>query len=642
MAEPALGLTRARGLCIRHWFAYANSGNIYFESRSQAREQNGSSQSPSAHHVMSAMTSNIWQLDRSWRITTPNGGTVYETTLGLAKYRSLVLLGAAGAGKTVELERLADHERAAGLDVRRRRLAEFAGSADELRRDLDGLVDGAAEGTAIYLDALDEALIPLKRAGLVVKGWIEEAVAGSGARLRITCRSAVWPEQLTEAMLGLVEESRFAKASLQPLTDSDVATAVNAAGMDSGLFLDAVRSRRVEALTRQPLTLKMLLRLFGESQNLPSRLSDLFQQGMLELAVDRHERFDIGTHQPFEPTALLDAAERLACLAVLSGRDTIDLGDDPPSDQLGWRELNALDRDEPKLDRDMLRAIGSSGLCDSASPRSFRFGHRQFAEYLAGRRFAKLLPHQAKGLLASPAGREAGVAGPLRETAAFAAMHNSELATWIVRHDPELVGLSDVADRRLRREAMLGLIEQCRQGKLTDVQVGRGEIELRGFQYESVEADLRPVLDERGDGCEDVLECAVALISSWRLDSMSDDLANLVLDATAPHHPRVAAGYALADFGSSQACKRLKPLIDGAEGAENDQLKGLALRCNWPDRLTVSELLQHWRCGILRVSMAPTRASSLIWIKVHFVPAAIWPRGCDGHEAISGGLVTSI
>ena len=100
------------------------------------------------------------------------------------------------------------------------------------------------------------------------------------------------------------------------------------------------------------------------------------------------------------------------------------------------------------------------------------------------------------------------------------------------------------------------------------------------------------MLQERSDGCQDVLECAVNLIASWNLGSMGDDLASLVLDPIAPLEARKAAGYALAKVGTREARSRLLPLIEDHPEDSDSDLKGLALRCNWPDGLTVDELLQ--------------------------------------------------
>ena len=81
------------------------------------------------------------------------------------------------------------------------------------------------------------------------------------------------------------------------------------------------------------------------------------------------------------------------------------------------------------------------------------------------------------------------------------------------------------------------------------------------------------------------------MVDAWELDELSEPLADLVLDATAPLGARESAGHALSRFGTPAARARLKPLIAGSPDDPNENLKGIALRCNYPERLTVPELL---------------------------------------------------
>jgi len=61
---------------------------------------------------------------RSWQLLAENEPKTV-TTADLAQYRACSFLGAAGLGKTVELEYLAEIERAEGLDVRSTRLGDL-------------------------------------------------------------------------------------------------------------------------------------------------------------------------------------------------------------------------------------------------------------------------------------------------------------------------------------------------------------------------------------------------------------------------------------------------------------------------------------------------------------------------------------
>lgn len=532
-----------------------------------------------------------WGIERSWTVVTAKGARERVKSTELREHRACALLGAAGLGKTFELEHLASLDKADGLDVRSERLASLGQTPESLENRLKHWAQGVTERTVFYLDALDEVMVPVRTAAFIIDRWIRESFATVKPFLRISCRSAVWPSLVESAIVNTYDEVSYCVAHLELLTNDDVRAVATQHGLDGEAFVAQVFKSGATVLSQQPLTLEMLLKIFAKHASLPSKRITLFDEGVRLLASERSERRDYGTAPAIPIDQLLEAAERLACFTLLSGRELIDLTDSPRETSLGLHELGGLPGGERRLDHDLLSAIGASGLCAGEGGQRFRFGHRQFAEYLAGRRIARLLLHQGRSLLASGIGWQAGVAGALRETAAFAAMESPDIAAWITDHDPEVVGLSDVADESLRRRATLNLLDKCRKREITDTQVSRKEIELSGLRYEGAEADLAPVLLERWDGCEDVLECAIELIESWQLSSMSDELAALALDKVAPFHPRVSAGYALAKFGTLEAKRRLLPLLSDSADDPDLELKGLALRCNWPESMSVPELL---------------------------------------------------
>ena len=301
--------------------------------------------------------STTWNIERIWSVTTTDK-TEKSRTPELSRFRAIVMLGAAGAGKTTEAVRLADQERASGASVHECRLAEFAETTTELAEHLAVLSTGAKEKTVFYLDALDEAMISDRRRWLAIKRWITGELQGTGASIRITCRSAVWPSELTQDIREFAGEQSFATALLHPLGDDDILTAANAHGINGAAFLEQIHLSGARSLAGQPLALRMLMRLHQSTHGLPASLKDLFQKGLELLVSDPLERREIDTQNPISPPALLEATERLACCMVLSGRETVHLGDETPGNQLGLHELSGW------VTLEEHRAIGSSGISD--------------------------------------------------------------------------------------------------------------------------------------------------------------------------------------------------------------------------------------------------------------------------------------
>jgi hypothetical protein len=532
-----------------------------------------------------------WPLVRRWTLLR---GSVREdvTTPDLAEYPACCLLGGAGLGKTYELATLADLERRTGHEVRIDRLASLAQTAESLESRLNRVSTNATNATVIYLDALDEVMVPVRAAGTIVTAWIRESLKGRGIRLRISCRSAVFPENVRSALIDVFGEEYVALSWLQALNDDDVRHVATAMNIDATAFAAAIDRGGVTALAQQPLTLKMLLDVFRRDRELPTNRAELFRRGIRELASERYERRESGTASTLATDDIIEASERLACISLLSGSESIDYGPEASLTDLSVDRLAGLTSGSARtLDHEMLRAIRLSGLAEAEAPTRFRFGHRQYAEYLAGRRLARLLPHQAISLLSSSLGSDAGVAGPLRETAAFAAIESHEVAQWVAATDPEVIGLSDVADQRLRQLATMAILDRLRKHELTDAQLWREGIELRGLQYDGAARDLAIVLRKRPAETDDVLEGVVQMVASWQLSQLSDELADVVLEPMFAMHLRASAAYTLTQVGTAASRERLKVLTIGTSDDVDDELKGFALRCTYPAFVKTSELL---------------------------------------------------
>ena len=151
-------------------------------------------------------------------------------------------------------------------------------------------------------------MVPARRRWLAIKRWVTEDLAGTGASIRITCRSAVWPSELKQVIREFVGGDSFATAALQPLSDEDIHSAAASRGIAPDAFLERIHSSGARSLAAQPLSLRMLMRLHQSNHGLPASLRDLFQNGLGLLASDPQSRREIDTQNPLPPTELLEAA----------------------------------------------------------------------------------------------------------------------------------------------------------------------------------------------------------------------------------------------------------------------------------------------------------------------------------------------
>lgn len=142
-----------------------------------------------------------WPIERTWTVHCGQELRTGIRTAELTEFPVCCMLGSAGLGKTRELEWLATKERGEGQEVAGGRLATIAQTADALTQKLDALAIGATGDTAFYLDALDELMIPVRQTALIVPSWIRDTLSPIKPRVRLSCRSGVWPPAIKDGLL---------------------------------------------------------------------------------------------------------------------------------------------------------------------------------------------------------------------------------------------------------------------------------------------------------------------------------------------------------------------------------------------------------------------------------------------------------
>ncbi len=413
-------------------------------------------------------------------------------------------------------------------------------------------------------------------------------------KIRIACRSAVWPNSVFDALINIYENDAIC-VLLEGFNIEDVHAIIRSHGIDADLFMERLTEVGVQELAQNPVTLKMLLGEFRPGDKLSGSRRELFDKAILRLCREPDIRLERGTSREIPPERIEDTSRYLATVMMFSGRASVN----PSSESVVSENCLTLDELEslPKyrsvaLSRELLRQISSFGLFERDGEKSFKFAHRQFAEFLAGKTIASLPFHQARSMLGGGLGWSNGVAGPLQETAASAAAFDSKIAEWIAETDPEIIGKSDIGDMEIRRVAARKMLELFRKGKYTSANLYHDRLSFAGFIYPGASADLRIALEERGDPIDDYHACAIRMVEQFRLDELSNRLADMTLDDNLPVVTRVHAGHALNEMGDEREKHRLKSLVRGCPEDEDDDLKGISLSCNWPDNLSTEELLE--------------------------------------------------
>lgn len=141
-----------------------------------------------------------WPIQRTWIVSGASGGIEKISTDQLISSPACCLLGAAGLGKTSEAKYLAESEVRLGANVRYEQLAMLATSADRLETRLVDRLKDLHNGSVLFLDGLDEAMLQVRTCGRILAAWIREELQDRHIKVRFTCRSAVWPHEVSTAL----------------------------------------------------------------------------------------------------------------------------------------------------------------------------------------------------------------------------------------------------------------------------------------------------------------------------------------------------------------------------------------------------------------------------------------------------------
>ena len=372
----------------------------------------------------------------------------------LEEFRSApayVLLGDPGSGKTTAFE---DERDALGES------AHKISARDFLTLDVNNHPEWRDK--TLFIDGLDEI-----RAGTIdartpfdqVRGRLDQL---GRPRSRLSCREADWLGDNDRRNLAAVsQDSQVRVLRLDPLTDSDVVRILNdCPGIDDAqAFISSARERGVDALLKNPMSLKMLSKAVAQGNGWPKNRLDTFEKACSIIVREHNEEHEIAG-RPHTPDQLIDAAGRLCAVQLLAGTTGYSLRN---------REV---DGDYPTPDTctcacaspEVLRRALARKLFKSTSNHRLVPVHRHMAEFLGARHLAETIKEglPARRVLALMTGDDGTVVTEMRGLSAWLAAHSRRARSDLIERDPIGVGLyGDI--HQFSREEKQALLKALRR-----------------------------------------------------------------------------------------------------------------------------------------------------------------------------------
>ena len=511
----------------------------------------------------------------------------------IASTSCLALLGEPGIGKSGAIRELArTRTHAAVVD-----LSAYASAADVdsglfhharvhtwLERDNDSL--------ELFLDGFDECHVRIQVLAARIVTWLE-SIPRHRLKLRIACRTAVWPAELQSALTVLFS-GEAQEYELLPLRRKEVVLAAEEEFGSGALdFMRAVEAQGSVPLAIKPISLWMLIHMWRESGRLEESAVGLFESACLRMCQDPASL----TIRPRTSTAQerLGLGRRLAVALALSNGDAVV----DESSTLSGTSNGAIRVSEVLgLRQELARAASEvldTGLFSRRGESSFGFYHKSIQDYLAAAELARS-PHADATIVAlvtdSSLGRRE-VVPQLRGVATWLALQREGLMATLIQVDPLLALEATLLPGREAAQArivgeVLGALSSG-QASIADWSILR---RLGQLQRGGLVGVVSPYLADRSLARE-ARSFALAIARMAPSEDFLPALTQVVQDEDEDPRLRVDGAEALGEIRSPNAVAVLRSLLDlPQEADELAELRGAALSALWPNSVSVSSVLE--------------------------------------------------
>ena len=372
-----------------------------------------------------------------------------------------ILLGEPGIGKSTALKEESHRLHAAGQAFLYKELNLYQ-SDSRLISDIFESADlqkwrAGHHHLTLLLDSLDECSLSIRAVERILANQLK-CLDTNRLTLRLTCRTADWPEHFTNELREMWsckegEVDSLGIFELAPLREKDILSAAADRCLDSDAFSNEIQLKEIQPLASHPNTLNMLLGLFRRSDGLPKQRAELYRLGCETLAAERNA-FRQESHQVGKLNARqrMAVASRIAAQMIFGHRSSIWRGDDWDAETADLLEkeivgeIEYFDGHDFSVDSHTLRETTECALFSGRGENRIGFAHQSYVEFLAAWYLytRRLDAKRALPLLLHPDDKR--VPPQHAETAIWLAAIDVDIFTALVDTEPLLLLRADLSD----------------------------------------------------------------------------------------------------------------------------------------------------------------------------------------------------
>jgi len=280
----------------------------------------------------------------------------------------LIILGDAGMGKSVLLERLSEHAE-----------YQFCTARQLIRRNKPCTILGNAR--VLVIDALDE--VSSQKAGAAVDSVLQKLQELDYPAFILSCRIEDWQSATGVASITEDYSKKPIELHLMPFSDNDIQNflSLSLGDIQSKAVIQHFNSRGLNQLLGNPQTLELISKV-AKKGDLPNSKSELFERAIDVLWCEHN---DIKAQTQLDKETTINASGAAFASLILTGNEALTrkAAANVEEGELSFTDIRTLPNAETLNDVIATRLFKSSGVD------RFSYLHRSIGEYLGAKWLAQ-------------------------------------------------------------------------------------------------------------------------------------------------------------------------------------------------------------------------------------------------------------